>query len=152
MNSPIGMLYKAINFPKGIQLRIMRLFHDKFLVGLTGIIFNERGEILLFKHSYRSHAWALPGGYLEAHEHPSEGLEREIKEESGLVVSIDIPLKTRTDRETARLDICYVGVLIGGTFTPSKEVTEFGFFAQDKMPLLRSNQVFLINEAMKLRP
>ena len=86
-----------------------------------------------------------------AHEHPSEGLEREIKEESGLVVSMDTPIKIRTDRESARLEICYIGVLIGGEFVQTHEVLEYGFFAQDKMPLLRSNQVFLIDEAMKLR-
>lgn len=151
MKPLLAKLYKALNLTKKKQLSIMRLFQDKFLVGTTGVIFNDKNEVLLFKHSYRSHAWSLPGGYLEAHEHPSEGIEREIKEESGLIVSMDVPLMTRTDRESARLDICYMGVLIGGTFIPSKEVVEYGFFAQDKMPLLRSNQVFLIDEAFKQR-
>ncbi|MDO8335958.1 MAG: hypothetical protein Q7T74_04245, partial [Candidatus Saccharibacteria bacterium] len=80
-----------------------------------------------------------------------EALEREIKEESGLVVSIDESLKTRTDRDTARLDMCYIGILIGGSFEPSHEVSECGFFAQDKLPLLRKNQLFLIDEALKQR-
>jgi ADP-ribose pyrophosphatase YjhB (NUDIX family) len=149
MKSLLSKLYKALKLPKSWQLSLMRLTQDRFLVGVTGIVFNEKNEILLFKHSYRSHAWSLPGGYLKANEHPSEGLEREIKEESGLVVSIDTPLKTRTDRESARLDICYTGVLIGGEFCPSPEVFEYGFFAQDKMPLLRSNQVLLIDEAIR---
>ena len=151
MRTLLAKLYKSLKLPKGIQLRVMRLFQDKFLVGTTGVVFNDKNEILLFKHSYRSHAWSLPGGYLKAHEHPSEGLEREIKEESGLVVSMDTSTKIRTDRESARLEICYSGVLIGGTFVASHEVVEYGFFAQDKMPLLRSNQVFLIDEAIKLR-
>jgi len=102
---------------------------------------------LLFKHTYRQHAWSLPGGYLKSGEHPKEALEREIKEESGLVVSVDESLKTRTDRDSSRLDMCYVGVFIGGEFTPSHEVSEYGFFSQDKIPLLRSNQVFLIEAA-----
>ncbi|MDO8340831.1 MAG: NUDIX domain-containing protein [Candidatus Woesebacteria bacterium] len=127
----------------------MRFFQDQFLVGVTGIIFNDKNEILLFKHTYRSHAWSLPGGYLKSGEHPREALEREIKEESGLVVSIDESLKTRTDRDTARLDMCYIGVLIGGDFSPTSEVSEYGFFTQDKLPLLRKNQVFLIDEALK---
>jgi ADP-ribose pyrophosphatase YjhB (NUDIX family) len=147
----LSKIYKAMHFPKNIQLFIMRLFEDKFLVGLTGIIFNENGEVLLFKHTYRSHSWALPGGYLKSGEHPREALEREIKEESGLVVSIDKPLKTRTDRDSARLDMCYTGVLIGGDFTATHEVSEYGFFAQDKLPLLRKNQVFLIDQALKQR-
>lgn len=86
---------------------------------------------------------------MKANEHPSEALEREIKEESGLVVSADEPLKTRTDRESARLDICYLGVFIGGEFVATQEVGECGFFPLDKMPLLRSNQVFLIDEVIK---
>lgn len=128
----------------------MRLFQTRFLVGVTGIVFNENKEILLFKHTYRSHAWSLPGGYLEKGEHPRESLEREIKEESGFVVSIDDSLKTRTDRNYARLDLCYTGVLIGGVFTPCHEVSEFGFFNLDNLPLLRKNQLFLIDEATKL--
>lgn len=127
----------------------MRFFQNQFLVGVTGIIFNEKNEILLFKHTYRQQSWSLPGGYMKAGEHPAEALEREIKEESGLVVSADEALKTRTEREGARLDIAYVGVFIGGEFTKTHEVSEYGFFPQDKMPLLRSNQVFLIEEALR---
>ncbi len=52
-------------------------------------------------------------------------------------------------REGSRLDMCFVGVFIGGEFTPSSEVSDYGFFSQDSMPLLRSNQVFLIDEALK---
>ena len=81
---------------------------------------------------------------MKSGEHPKEGLEREILEESGLVVSVDESLKTRTDRTSARLDLCFTGVLLGGEFTPSAEVAEYGFFARDNMPLLRSNQVLLI--------
>jgi len=145
----LAKIYKALHLPKTLQLRIMRIFQDQFLVGVTGIIFNDKNEILLFKHTYRAHSWSLPGGYLKAGEHPREALEREIKEESGLVVSVDDSLKTRTDRDSARLDMCYTGVLIGDDFVPTHEVSEYGFFTQDTFPLLRQNQVFLIDEALK---
>ena len=151
MKTFLAKLWKALHLPKGLQLLVMRFFQDQFLVGVTGIIFNDKNEVLLFRHTYRLHAWSLPGGYLKSGEHPREALEREIKEESGLVVSVDESLKTRTDRDTARLDMCYTGVLIGGDFTPSHEVSEYGFFTQDKLPLLRKNQVFLIDEALKQR-
>src|SRR5688500_13281137 len=126
----------------------MGVFQDKFLVGITGIIFNDKNEILLFKHTYRAHSWSLPGGYLKRGEHPKEGLEREIKEESNFVVSADMQLKTRTDREAARLDMCYTGKFIGGEFVPSKEVSEYGFFSTDSLPLLRKNKLFLIEEPL----
>jgi ADP-ribose pyrophosphatase YjhB (NUDIX family) len=149
VKSFLAKVWKGLNLPKGVQLFLMRFFQNQFLVGVTGVIFNERNEILLFKHTYRQQAWSLPGGYLKAGEHPAEALEREIKEESNLVISADAELKTRTDRTGARLDMCYTGVFIGGDFTPSHEVSAYGFFAQDKMPLLRSNQVFLIEKALQ---
>lgn len=149
MKSFFAKVWKLLNLPKGVQLFFMRIFQNQFLVGVTGIIFNEKNEVLLFKHTYRQHSWSLPGGYLKTGEHPAEALEREIKEESNLVVSVDESLKTRTDRTSARLDMCYLGAFIGGEFTPSKEVSEYGFFSQDTMPLLRSNQVFLIEQALQ---
>lgn len=148
MKSLLAKAWRALHLPKSAQLFAMRFMQDQFLVGVTGIILNEKKEILLFKHTYRAHAWSLPGGYLKSGEHPREALEREIKEESGLVVSVDESLKTRTDRKTARLDLCYTGILIGGDFVPTHEVSQFGFFAQDKLPLLRTNQIFLINEVL----
>lgn len=149
MKSLLAKLWKLLNVPKGMQLFLMRFFQNQFLVGVTGVIFNQKNEVLLFKHTYRQQSWSLPGGYLHAGEHPKESLEREIKEESNLVVSADMQLKTRTDRDGARLDMCYTGLFIGGEFTPSHEVSEYGFFSQDTMPLLRSNQVFLIDTAVK---
>ena len=149
MKPLLGKLWRRLHFSNNIQLFIMRFFQDQFLVGVTGIIFNDKKEVLLFKHTYRSHAWSLPGGYLKSGEHPREALEREIKEESGLVVSVDESLKTRTDRETARLDLCYTGILIGGDFVPTHEVSEYGFFSQENLPLLRSTQVFLIDEILR---
>src|SRR3989339_705644 len=149
MKSFLAKVWKFLNMPKGVQLFFMRFFQNQFLVGVTAIIFNEKNEVLLFRHTYRQHSWSLPGGYLKSGEHPAEALEREIKEESQLVVSIYESLKTRTDRTSARLDMCYIGVFIGGEFTPSQEVSAYGFFPQDTMPLLRSNQVFLIDQALQ---
>lgn len=151
MKNILAKLWRSLHLPKHAQLFFMRLFQNQFLVGVTGVILNDENEILLFKHTYREHPWSLPGGYMKAGEHPSEAIEREIKEESNLIVSADEALKTRTDREGARLDLCYVGRYIGGEFIPSHEVSEYGFFPQDSMPLLRKNQIFLIDEALDQR-
>ena len=141
-------IWRILALPKGVQLFIMRLFQDQFLIGVTGIIFNEKKEVLLFKHTYRQTKWSLPGGYIKAKEHPSEGIEREIEEESGLVVSIERQLKVRTDRESARLDISLVGKYIGGEFAPSSEVSEAKFFSFENLPIISRNQLLLIETAL----
>lgn len=145
----LAKIWRHLNLSKGFQLFIMGIVQDRFLVGVTGIFFNENKEVLLFKHSYRQIPWSLPGGYLKSREHPSEGLEREIKEESGLTVSADWEMETRTDRQVARIDLSYTGKFIGGEFTPSAEVREYGLFSFDDLPLIRKNQLYLIQEALK---
>ncbi len=145
----IAKIWRWLNLSKDFQLFIMGFVQDRFLVGVTGIFFTDKSEVLLFKHSYRQITWSLPGGYLKSKEHPTEGLEREIKEESGLTVSADTEMETRTDRQTARIDLCYIGKFIGGEFTPSAEVREYGLFSFENLPLISKNQLYLIQEALK---
>lgn len=144
-------LWKMLHLPTEWQLAIMRLIQTQFLVGVTGIIFNDKDEILLFRHTYRKHAWGFPGGYVKAKEHPREGLEREIKEETGLTVNIDSRYKIRTDRATARLDVVYIGTFIGGEFTPSAEVTEAKFFPFDGLPHIYKNDLILLEKVMQFQ-
>lgn len=144
-------IWKFLGFPKNIQLAIIRLFQDQFLIGVTGVIFNAENKVLLFQHTYRKTAWSLPGGYMNGKEHPKEALEREIFEESGLTVSIDWRMKVRTDRDTARLDISYIGTFIGGEFKASDEVSEARFCSRSELPIIRRDQLFLIERAIEQR-
>ena len=128
MKDALAKLWQRLNLGTKTQLRIMRVLQDEFLVGVTGVILNDKNEVLLVNHSYRDgDNWSLPGGDIKGGEHPKEGLEREIKEETGLIVSADERMKIRTDRETARLDITYKGAFIGREFQPSKEVIQAVF-------------------------
>lgn len=88
---------------------------------------------------------------MKAKEHPIEGIEREVMEESGLSVSVDDQLKIRTDRETSRLDICFVGTYIGGQFKESAEVSEAEFFAFENLPDIARSQLLFIEEALRDR-
>lgn len=149
MRRLLAWIWKKLGFPANFQLWIMRRFQDQFLVGVTGVIFNDKQEVLLFRHTYRAKDWGLPGGYIKATEHPKEGLEREILEESGFVISADERSKIRTDRDNARLDIVYTGTFLGGTFRPSDEVTEAGFFSFDKLPEIRVSDLHLISRILE---
>ncbi|MEK9174230.1 MAG: NUDIX hydrolase [Patescibacteria group bacterium] len=151
MMSVLLKIWRKLGFSKHFQLSIIRLFQDQFLIGVTGVIFNSDNKVLVFKHTYRKTAWSLPGGYMNGKEHPKEALEREILEESGLTVSIDWRMRVRTDRETARLDISYIGTFIGGSFTPSPEVVEARFCSLEELPPIRRDQLFLIDRAIEQR-
>lgn len=144
-------IWRKLGLSKNLQLKIMRVMNDQFLIGVTGVIFNDKNEVLLFKHTYRSVVWSLPGGYMKGKEHPKEALEREIKEESDFTISVDWRMKVRTDRETSRLDMPYIGTFIGGIFKPSAEVTEYGFFSLKNLPEIKTDQLFLIERALKER-
>jgi ADP-ribose pyrophosphatase YjhB (NUDIX family) len=145
-------IWSKLNFTVHFKIWIMKFFNDQFLIGVTGIFFDKKDRVLLVRHSYRGEGkWSLLGGYIKKGEHPREGLEREVDEETGYIVSADTRLKTRTDRDNARLDITYMGEFLGGAYKPSKEIIEAKFFKFENLPLLPVDQLVFISKACKLR-
>lgn len=55
---------------------------------VAGIVLNEHGELLLVK-TYRN-GWVMPGGIVEEGETLLEGLQREIKEETGILADVEV--------------------------------------------------------------
>lgn len=88
---------------------------------------------------------------MKGKETPREGLAREIEEETGLIVFVEKEIRTRTDRETARLDISLVGRYVSGEFIPSNEVKQAGFYAFDELPRISQNQLLLIRSVLDTR-
>lgn len=77
-----------------------------FLILVSGILKNNKGEILLLRRSDKNNSyqgcWQLPEGKIEFDEQPEEALRREIKEETGLdLVSSDLVFAIST-RMTAK--------------------------------------------------
>src|ERR1043166_9655771 len=71
--------------PKPLRTFIARRVETKFTVSVTGIVTNDRGEVLLLDHLLRPKSgWGPPGGFLERGEQPETALKREIKEETTL--------------------------------------------------------------------
>lgn len=126
---------------------LLRRVNDQFLIGVTGVIFNEKNEVLLLKHTYRRVPWSLPGGYLQAKEHPKAGLAREIEEETGFIVRIIRTIMTKTNHK-GHLDISYFGVLVSGKFRPCDEVSHYKFVSAEKLPKLLDDQYEQITEAL----
>ncbi|HEV2124035.1 MAG TPA: NUDIX hydrolase [Chloroflexota bacterium] len=58
-------------------------------LGAAAVILDERGYVLLVKHSYGKLNWELPGGLAEANESLVDTAVREVREETGLRVRVE---------------------------------------------------------------
>lgn len=61
------------------------------IAGVGAVISNAAGQVLLIRRGQEPRAgqWSIPGGKLEWGERLREGLHREIREETGLIVEIE---------------------------------------------------------------
>lgn len=106
----------------------------------------KEGKILLVQETTDS-LWAMPGGWADVGNIPSEVAIRETKEESGFDV---IPKKVigvyDANRLGGRLElfhafkIVFLCELVGGKAKPSEETLDVKFFPLDKLPPLSLNR------------
>lgn len=74
-----------MRLPSGLRTVYLRLRYAHFAVGVTALIRDDEGRVLLVRRTYsREEPWALPGGWIEGRDQPERGLERELLEETGL--------------------------------------------------------------------
>ncbi|WP_227396082.1 NUDIX hydrolase [Jeotgalibacillus aurantiacus] len=101
--------------------------------GCFTIVQNEKEEVLLVKRKDYP-LWDLPGGVLDDAETLSRCAEREIREESGYIVSIQ---KQIAQYEIDGRDVQYIfsGVLEGGTpIQDGPETAEVRWFPLNRLP------------------
>jgi len=77
---------------------------------------------------------------MKPNESPARALEREVREEAGLVVEAVEVMEVRTGSRPQRLDIWLRCRSHGGSARPSAEVDEARFFAFDSLPPLMDEQ------------
>lgn len=126
-------LYKWLPVPISFKKGIVWLVNRRFLVAVQGIILNDKGEVLLLKHTYRKIPWGLPGGWMD-YENPQTALEREVFEETELKIKSEQVLDAIYNGKPHRVDLIIKGRFLGGTFKSSAEVSEYGFFKFGEWP------------------
>ncbi len=57
-------------------------------VDVRGAVFDREGRIVLVREVADAGRWALPGGWADVNQSPSESVLREVREESGLEVTV----------------------------------------------------------------
>lgn len=105
-----------------------------FTIGVFGIIFNRKKEVLLC-HRRDKDIWNLPGGGLEPGEFITDALTREVKEETGLEVKI-VKLVGVYDKVQERdVVFSFVCKVVSGKILLNSEADVIEYFPFDDLPL-----------------
>ena len=100
-------------------------------LGAFAVVFDARGRVLLCLRRDRD-LWNLPGGGVEPDETVSEGLVREVREETGLDLE---DVRLQTVRTLGRhVEVIFTARGIGEPQVMSREITELRWFEIDSMP------------------
>ena len=76
-----ALLHRAL-LPSAHRIRHRwRRWRKAPISGVSVVITNLTGDVLLLKHSYGADVWSLPGGGLKHGEDPLEAARREVREE-----------------------------------------------------------------------
>ena len=113
-----------------------------WLTGVSAVVRNDRGEVLLGRR-VDTGRWALVSGILEPGEQPAAALAREVEEETGVVARIEALVSVETMPEQGYpngdraqyLDLCFLARHVSGEARVNDdESLEVGWFAVDALP------------------
>jgi len=143
-------IWRVLPYP--CRLRVIRMTQPKFTVSVVAIVTNENDEVLILDHFIRPGAsWGLPGGFIEAGEAPSEGIRREIAEETSLELETLELLKIRTVRK--HIEMVFFARGSGEVRLKTNEIRDFGWYSKDRLPVgISAGQRKLVLEALSDKP
>ena len=113
--------------------------------GVCAVTFNAAGEVLLEKRSDNGF-WGLPGGAVEIGESVQDAVVREVREETGLHVTITRLVGIYSDPNFHTISrypdgnvvhwvtVCFECERRSGELAISEESTDIGYFPADSLP------------------
>ncbi|AVH95886.1 MULTISPECIES: NUDIX domain-containing protein [Streptomyces] len=134
MKRVVARLWRLIRGP--LQWRVLWFTHAKFMVGVTGVVRDDKGQVLLLKHRMwpPEHPWGLPTGYAVKGEEFPQTVVREVKEETGLDVKPGRLVHVKSGYKL-RVEVAYEALLVGGDLDiDGFEILEAQWFAPDSLP------------------
>jgi 8-oxo-dGTP diphosphatase len=147
----LSKLWKLI--PEALRWRVMWTVSPRRIVGVSGIVLNGRGEVLLAHHVYRAeNAWGFPGGIVNYGEELAAAVSREVLEETGLQVEVGPLLQVGLGERWPHVSFQFL-CTVEGTPLPQVggELFEAGFYPPDALPCtLRPEQEGALAYALEL--
>ncbi|MET8902883.1 NUDIX domain-containing protein [Streptomyces sp. NPDC004538] len=119
-----------------VQSRVMWLLHTKYVVGVTGVVRDDEGRVLLLKHRMwpPGRQWGLPSGFARKGEDFRETVVREMREETALDVEVGRLVMLNSGLRT-RLEVAYEARLLGGELRIDPfEILEARWCRPDELP------------------
>jgi len=139
------------NYTQVEQKYILDLFAQEIgymtpKVDVRGAVFQDNKILLVQERS--DGLWALPGGWCDTGETPSESIVKEVSEESGYQTKA-VKLLAVYDRDRqghpsyifSVYRLFFACEILGGSPTPSIETEAVDFFPEDKIPELSLGRV-----------
>jgi 8-oxo-dGTP diphosphatase len=109
-------------------------------VGVGVVVHDERGRLLLVRRGVGPGRglWALPAGFVDAHEDPRVAAAREAYEETGLHVQVGavVDVYPTPGHGGASFFLAFEARVVGGTLAAADDALDAGFFGADELPEL----------------
>ncbi|HEY0207199.1 MAG TPA: NUDIX hydrolase [Acetobacteraceae bacterium] len=110
-------------------------------VDVRGAAFDAAGRMLMVREVADAGRWTLPGGWADVNLTAAENVVREMREESGLEVSVRklaaVWDRTRQGHLSGVFSCCkffFICDITGGTTATGPETSGIGWFAEDDLP------------------
>lgn len=113
----------------------MVVFADPKLA--VAALIEREGKMLMGRRSRSSASpgkWSFPAGYVDRGERVEDALVREVREETGLGVTIDTLLGLYSETGNIVVLAVYVVTASGGAMAPNDDLTELALFPFDAPP------------------
>ena len=137
--------------PLWVHILASRIVRPKYRVAVAALVFDEQGQVLLFRHTYRKFEWGIPAGSLEYGEQPERAIVREFMEEAGIQIRVERLLIGESAKDDHHVSLIYLCAVESGTFRESDEISEMRYFPVDDLPPMLFAEKDLIRRVASMR-
>ncbi|MBC7931850.1 MAG: NUDIX domain-containing protein [Rubrivivax sp.] len=124
--------------PRFVRRAGVWLTQPRFAVTAGAVISDERGRVLLLRHTLRmGSGWGIPGGFMVAGEQPEEAVRRELREETGMEIEAVKLAFVRTLKSVRQVEVIFRASLRAEAIKAMEknfEIEGAEWFATDALP------------------